>query len=73
MQKRFSYANSKMDWFISEHVHSQRDRQLLRRRFLDGITQDAVANELQMSRRQVQNIERSFLNMVTPLHQDKLI
>lgn len=70
--KSFRYSNSKMDWIISEHVHSQRDRQLLRRRFLDGITQDAVANELQMSRRQVQYIESSFLRMVVSL-QDKLI
>ena len=73
MRKSFSYAHSKMDWIISEHVHSQRDRQILRRRFLDGITQDAVANEQQMSKRQIQYIERSFLQMVVTLYQDKLI
>ena len=73
MRKSFSYANSKMEWIIAEHVHSQRDRQILRRRFLDGITQDAVANEQQMSKRQIQYIESSFLQMVVALHQDKLI
>lgn len=70
--KGFVYSNTKMDLVISEYVHSTRDRQLLRRRFLDGITQDAVANELQMSRRQVQYIESTFLQMVITM-QDKLI
>lgn len=73
MNRSIEYGNSKMAWIIDEYIHSERDRTILRRRFLDGITQDAVANELQMSKRQVQYIERDFIEMIVTCHQDKLI
>lgn len=72
-RRGFVYGNSKMSWIIDEYVHSERDRQILRRRFLDGITQDAVANEQKMSKRQVQYIESSFIEMIVGFHKDKLI
>lgn len=72
-RKDLTYGNSRMEWVIAEYVHSERDRQLLRRRFLDGITQDAVANELQMSKRQIQYIESWFIRVIVSLHKDKLI
>ena len=62
--KRFQYCNSNMEWIIQEHVHSERDRKILRRRLIDGVTQDAVANEQKISKRQVQYIERSFIEMI---------
>ena len=73
MTKKLRYGNSRMDWIITEYVHSERDRQILRRRFIDGVTQDAVANEMHMSKRQVQYIERWFIEMIVVCHQDKLI
>lgn len=61
---RLQYCNSQMESIIQEHVHSERNRQILRRRLIDGITQDAVANEHQMSKRQIQYIERDFINTI---------
>lgn len=63
----FRYSNSQMEHIIQENVHSERDRQILRRRFIDGITQDCVANEHQMSKRQIQYIERGFIDMIVIL------
>lgn len=68
-----NYANSKMAWLISEFVHSERDRQILSRRFLDGISQDAVANESKMSKRHIQNIEKRFRTEVISIKWDMLI
>lgn len=62
-----NYANSKMAWLISEFVHSERDRQILSRRFLDGISQDAVANENKMSKRHIQNIEKRLKAVIVAL------
>ena len=67
------YANSKMAWLISEFVHSERDRQILSRRFLDGISQDAVANESKMSKRHIQNIEKRFKTEVININLDILL
>ena len=71
--KKFRYGNSRMEWIIAEYVHSERDRSILRRRFIDGIVQDAVANEQKMSKRQIQYIEREFVNMIIQFHKDKLL
>ncbi len=68
-----NYANSKMAWLISEFVHSERDRQIRSRRLIDGISQDAVANEIQMSKRHIQNIEKRFKAEVISINLDILI
>ena len=54
------YTNSRMAWLIAEYVHSERDRMILTRRFIDGITQEAIACEFGMSKRQIQYIDYWF-------------
>ncbi len=41
---------------IAEYVHSQRDRDLLLRRYIDGVTFEKLAEEFGLSDRQVKNI-----------------
>lgn len=41
---------------IDEWIHNERDRQILKRRLLDGITYDRLAEEFDLSVRQVKNI-----------------
>ena len=41
---------------IDEWIFSARDREILKRRLLDGIVFDALADEFDMSVRQVKNI-----------------
>lgn len=67
------YTNSKMEWVINEFVHSERNRAVLSRLYLDRITQGRAANEFQMSRRQIQNIDYWFRRTVLPRCEDMLI
>lgn len=50
------YKNSDMAAVIDEYVHSERDRAILKRRYLDGICFEPLAEEFEMSVRQIQNI-----------------
>lgn len=50
------YFNSEMLKVIEETVHSERDRLLLKRRFIDGICIEPLSEELDLSPRQVQRI-----------------
>ena len=50
------YTNSNMDYLISEHIHSDRDRRILRRRLIDGACYEMIAEEFEMSVRQIKAI-----------------
>lgn len=50
------YTNSQVRDLIAEHIHSERDRMILERRLIDGITFERLAEEFSMSPRQVRNI-----------------
>ena len=50
------YTNSQIEFAIAEFVHSERDRQVLRRRLIDGITLERLAEEQDLSVRQIKNI-----------------
>lgn len=58
------YSNSRARELIAEYIHSERDRRILARRLIDGITFERLAEEFDMSVRQIQNIvkkQESFL------------
>lgn len=50
------YTNSQISAVIDEHIHSQRDRLILKRRLVDGIFFEPLAEEFDLSVRQVKNI-----------------
>jgi DNA-directed RNA polymerase specialized sigma24 family protein len=50
------YKNSEIEKIIDEYIHNQRNRALLKRRYIDGITLEALAEEFDLSVRQVKNI-----------------
>ena len=50
------YTNSQILKAIGEHIHSDRDRSILARRLIDGITYERLAEEFGMSVRQIKNI-----------------
>ena len=50
------YTNSQIAAAIDEHIHSERDRVILKRRFIDGLTFEALAEESDMSVRQIKRI-----------------
>ena len=50
------YTNSRIREIIGEWIHSERDRRLLERRLIDGVTFERLADEFDMSDRQVRRI-----------------
>lgn len=50
------YTNSEIRDIIDELIHSERNRDLLKRRLIDGITYEKLAEEFDMSVRQVKNV-----------------
>jgi hypothetical protein len=49
-------SNSQIEQLIDEWIHSERDRRILKRRLIDGICYEPLAEEFDMSVRQMQNI-----------------
>ena len=50
------YTNSRIREIIGEWIHSERDRRILERRLIDGLTFERLAEEFDMSVRQTKNI-----------------
>lgn len=56
MDKIIDYTNSQISEAIDEYIHSERDRKILKRRLIDGITFERLAEEFDMSPRQMKTI-----------------
>ena len=50
------YTNSQARELIAEYIHSERDRKILERRLIDGITFEKLAEEQELSVSQVKRI-----------------
>lgn len=50
------YTNSQVRDIIAEHIHNERDRKLLERRLIDGVTFERLAEEFELSVSQVKRI-----------------
>ena len=50
------YTNTQIRELIAEHIHSERDRRILERRLIDGITFERLAEENELSVSQVKRI-----------------
>ena len=51
-----NYTNSQARELIAEHIHSERDRKILERRLIDGLTFERLAEEFDMSVSQMKRI-----------------
>jgi hypothetical protein len=49
-------GNEEILYRISEYIHREKDRRILRRKLVDGITYEALAEEVDMSVRGVQQV-----------------
>lgn len=58
------YTNSHIRELIAEHIHSERDRNILCRRLIDGITFERLAEEFEMSPRQIRSIVHKNENIL---------
>ena len=50
------YSNSQIREVIAEWIHDERDRRILERRLIDGVTFERLAEEFDMSDRHVRRI-----------------
>lgn len=58
-QKEVRYSRSELDKLIDEWIlgrNAERDRKILKRRLFDGVTYERLAEEFELSVRQVKNI-----------------
>ena len=51
-----NYTNSRIRELIAEYIHSERDRKILERRLIDGLTFERLAEEFDMSVSQMKRI-----------------
>lgn len=58
------YTNSQIEALIDEHIHSERDRKILKRRFIDGICFEPLAEEFGLSVVQTKNIVYKLQNKI---------
>ena len=50
------YSNTEISILIDEYIHSERDRKILKRRLIDGICYEPLAEEFDLSPKQIKNI-----------------
>lgn len=50
------YTNSEVRVLIDENLHSERDRAILKRRLIDGVRHETLANEFGLSVVQIRRI-----------------
>lgn len=50
------YTNSQIERLIDEYIHSERDRRILKRRLIDGICYEPLAEEFDVSDRQIKRV-----------------
>lgn len=50
------YTNSQMNRAIDEYIHNERDRKILKRRLIDGICFEPLAEEFGLSVQRVKTI-----------------
>lgn len=55
-EKVKEYANSQIAAVIEEYIHKKRNRELLKRRYIDGVTFEELAEEFDLSVRQTKTI-----------------
>lgn len=66
------YKNSDISDLIDEYIHNERDRAILKRRLIDGICFEPLAEEFDLSVRQVKRIiykyDKSIIKMAQKRH-----
>lgn len=56
MQHYIQLTNSELADLISEHIHSERDRQILKLKLIDGYTYEKIAEIYEMSPRYIRSL-----------------
>lgn len=60
MQHYVELTNSELAEMISEHIHSERDRQIMRMKLIDGLTYEKIAENMEMSPRYIRALVKKL-------------
>lgn len=60
MQHYVDLTNSELAEMIGEHIHSERDRQIMRMKLIDGLTYEKIAENVQMSPRYIRALVKKL-------------
>ena len=60
MQHYVELKNSELAEMIGEHIHSERDRQILKMKLIDGLTYEKIAENVQMSPRYIRALVKKL-------------
>ena len=62
------YVNSHLSELVNEYVHSERDRKIILRRMIDGLTFDELSTEFNISDRQIKRIVYKNMDAILLKH-----
>ena len=62
MKNYTTLTNSEISERISENIHSERDRHILRLRLIDGLTYEKIAETTELSPRYIRALVRKLLD-----------
>jgi hypothetical protein len=60
----YNYSYSEWERIIDEHIFNERNRKILKRKLLDDITFERIAEEMEMSVRGVQYVVKDGLDEI---------
>jgi DNA-directed RNA polymerase specialized sigma24 family protein len=58
-------SRSEIEYIIDEWIHNERDRKILKRRLLDGITYERLAEEFDLSTQSIKMIMYKWRNTLS--------
>lgn len=64
MQHYITLSNSQLAELISEHVHSERNRQIMKMKLIDGYTYEKIAEIVQMSPRYLRTLVKRLSDIL---------
>ena len=62
MKHNIELTNSEISERISENIHSQRDRDIMRLRLIDGLTYEKIAETTELSPRYIRALVRKLID-----------
>ena len=64
MKNNINLTNSEITEQINEHIHSQRDRNIMRLRLIDGLTYEKIAEVTELSPRYIRALVRKLSGLL---------
>lgn len=64
MQHYVELTNSELAELIGEHIHSERDRQIMKMKLIDGYTYEKIAENVDMSPRYIRALVKKLTTLL---------